>query len=72
MGITDSNGIETYKGIQIFSSNPEGKLGFLDNLVGLYVYKYWPNGTQGGPSGSGTRQDIFCLCNKFKLNDFNT
>jgi hypothetical protein len=48
VGITDSNGIETYKGIQIFSSNPEGKLGFLDNLVGLYVYKYWPNGTTGG------------------------
>lgn len=48
VGITDSNGIETYKGIQIFSSNPEGKLGFLDNLVGLYVYKYWPNGTIAG------------------------
>ena len=47
VGITDSNGIETYKGIQI-SSNPEGKLGFLDNLVGIYVYKYWPNGTITG------------------------
>jgi hypothetical protein len=45
VGITDSNGIETYKGIQIFSSKSEGKLGFLDNLVELYVYKYWPNGT---------------------------
>jgi hypothetical protein len=47
-GMTDSNGIEIYKGIQIFSSNPEGKLGFLDNAIGLYVYKYWPNGTVKG------------------------
>lgn len=48
VGITDGNGIGTYKGIQIFRSNPEGKLGFLDNLVGFYVYKYWPNGTITG------------------------
>jgi hypothetical protein len=39
VGNTDSNGVETYKGIQIFSSNPEGKLGFLDNVIGSYVYK---------------------------------
>ena len=38
------NGIDTNKGIQIFESNPEGRLGFLDNVIGLYVYKYWPNG----------------------------
>jgi hypothetical protein len=48
VGNTDSNGIEIYKGIQIFSSNPEGKLGFLDNVIGLYVYKYLPNGTTTG------------------------
>ncbi len=48
VGSTDSNGIETYKGIQIFSSNPEGKLGFLDNAIGIYVYKYLPNGTTTG------------------------
>lgn len=48
VGNTDSNGIETYKGIQIFSSNPEGKLGFLDNVIGIYVYKYLPNGTTSG------------------------
>lgn len=48
VGNTDSNGVETYKGIQIFSSNPEGKLGFLDNVIGVYVYKYLPNGTTTG------------------------
>jgi len=48
VGNTDSNGVEIYKGIQIFSSNPEGKLGFLDNVIGIYVYKYWPNGTTTG------------------------
>lgn len=48
VGNTDSNGIETYKGIQIFSSNSEGKLGFLDNVIGIYVYKYLPNGTTTG------------------------
>ena len=48
VGKTDNNGIETYKGIQIFESNPEGRLGFLDNVIGLYVYKYWPNGTASG------------------------
>lgn len=48
VGKTDDSGIETYKGIQIFESNPEGRLGFLDNVIGLYVYKYWPNGTASG------------------------
>jgi hypothetical protein len=48
VGNTDSSGVDTYKGIQIFSSDPEGKLGFLNNVVGLYVYKYWPNGTTTG------------------------
>ena len=48
VGKTDDNGIETYKGIQIFESNPEGRLGFLNNVIGLYVYKYLPNGTASG------------------------
>lgn len=48
VGNTDTNGVETYKGIQIFSSNPEGKLGFLDNVIGIYVYKYLQNGTTTG------------------------
>ena len=29
-------------------ASPEGRLGFLDNVIGLYVYKYWPNGTASG------------------------
>jgi len=48
VGNTDSSGVETFKGFQIFSSNPEGKLEFLDNVIGVYVYKYWPNGTTTG------------------------
>lgn len=48
VGITDSSGVEIYKGFQIFSSNPEGNLGSLDNVIGIYVYKYWPNGTTTG------------------------
>lgn len=48
VGNTDSSGVEIYKGIQVFSSDPEGKLGFLDNVIGMYVYKYWPNGATTG------------------------
>lgn len=48
VGSTDNSGVEIYKGIQVFSSDPEGKLGFLDNVIGMYVYKYWPNGTTTG------------------------
>jgi hypothetical protein len=48
VGSTESSGVEIYKGIQIFNSNPESKLGFLDNVIGMYVYKYWPNGTTTG------------------------
>ncbi len=29
-------------------TNSEGKLAFLDNIVGLYLYRYWPNGTTCG------------------------
>ena len=48
VGNTDRSGVEIYKAMQIFSSNPEGKLGSLDNVIGIYVYKYWPNGTTTG------------------------
>jgi hypothetical protein len=40
LGITDKNGTRTYHGIQIFQTNSDGKLVFLDNLIGLYEYKY--------------------------------
>jgi hypothetical protein len=48
LGITDKNGTQTYHGIQIFQTNSDGKLAFLDNLIGLYEYKYWSNGTKSG------------------------
>ena len=48
LGITDKNGIQTYHGIQIFQTDSDGKLAFLDNLIGLYDYKYWSNGTKSG------------------------
>ena len=44
-GTTDENRTETFRGIQIFSTDSDGELAFLDNLVGIYVYKYYPNGT---------------------------
>lgn len=52
VGTTDEDGTETFRGIQIFfrgiqifSTDSDGELAFLDNLVGIYVYKYYPNGT---------------------------
>lgn len=48
IGLTDKNGTQTYRGIEIFQTDSDGKLSFLDNLVGLYEYKYWPNGTKSG------------------------
>ena len=48
LGITDKNGTQTYRGIQIFQTDSDGKLSFLDNLIGLYEYKYWSNGTKSG------------------------
>lgn len=48
LGITDKNGTQTYRGIQIFQTDSDGKLAFLDNLIGLYEYKYWANGTKSG------------------------
>lgn len=48
LGITDKNGTDTYRGILIFQTDSDGKLAFLDNLIGLYEYKYWSNGTNSG------------------------
>lgn len=38
-GFTNEKGDTMYRGIQIFSTNSAGKLIFMDNLVGLYVYE---------------------------------
>ena len=48
LGITDKNGIDTYRGILIFQTNSDGKLAFLDNLIGLYEYKSWSDGRKSG------------------------
>jgi hypothetical protein len=48
VGTQDKDGSETYKGMQIFKSNPESKLAFLNNIIGIYLYKSWPNGTSSG------------------------
>ena len=44
LGITDKNGTDTYHGILIFQTDSDGKLAFLDNLIGLYEYKSWSDG----------------------------
>jgi hypothetical protein len=38
-GFTNEKGDTMYRGIQIFSTNSAGKMDFMDNLVGLYVYE---------------------------------
>lgn len=48
VGTEDSSGIETYKGIQIFKANSDSKLAFLNDVIGIYLYRYWPNGTTSG------------------------
>ena len=48
LGITDKDETQTYRGIQIFKTDSDGKLAFLDNLIGLYEYKNWANGTKSG------------------------
>jgi hypothetical protein len=48
LGITDKNGTDTYRGILPFQTDSDGKLAFLDNLIGLYEYKSWFNGTKSG------------------------
>jgi hypothetical protein len=39
LGFTDETGDTTYRGIQIFSTNSAGKIAFMDNLIGLYIYE---------------------------------
>jgi hypothetical protein len=48
LGITDKNGTDTYRGILIFQTDSDGKLAFLDNLIGLYEYKSWSDGKKSG------------------------
>ena len=48
LGTTDKNGTDTYRGIIIFQTDSNGKLAFLDNLVGLYEYKSWLDGKKSG------------------------
>ena len=48
LGITDKNGTDTYRGIIIFQTDSDGKLAFLDNLIGLYEYKSWSDGRKSG------------------------
>jgi hypothetical protein len=48
IGITDKNGTDTYHGIQIFQTDSDGKLAFLDNLIGVYEDKSWSNSTKSG------------------------
>ena len=46
LGVTNEKGETVYHGIQIFSTNSTGKLSFMDNLVGLYVYEDNPDGSR--------------------------
>jgi hypothetical protein len=46
LGVTNEEGEVTYRGIQIFDTNSTGKMSFMDNLVGLYVYEDNPDGTR--------------------------
>ena len=48
VGTAESSGIETYKGLQIFNANPDSKLAYLNNVIGIYLYRSWPNGTSSG------------------------
>jgi hypothetical protein len=46
LGVTNEKGEIIYRGIQIFSTNSTGKLSFMDNLVGLYIYEDNPDGSR--------------------------
>jgi hypothetical protein len=46
LGVTNEKGEIIYHGIQIFNTNSTGKLSFMDNLVGLYVYEDNPDGSR--------------------------
>jgi hypothetical protein len=49
--MTDANGTQKYRGIEIFHTDSDGKLAFLDNLIGLYEYKSWLDGKKSGIIG---------------------
>jgi hypothetical protein len=51
LGMTDANGTQKYRGIEIFHTDSDGKLAFLDNLIGLYEYKSWLDGKKSGIIG---------------------
>lgn len=46
LAVTNEEGGIIYRGIQIFSTNSTGKMAFMDNLVGLYVYEDNLDGTR--------------------------
>ena len=46
LGVTNEKGEKIYRGIQIFSTNSTGKLSFMNNLVGLYIYEDNPDGSR--------------------------
>ena len=48
LGMTDANRTQKYRGIEIFHTDSDGKLAFLDNLIGLYEYKSWLDGKKSG------------------------
>jgi hypothetical protein len=48
LGMTNINGTQTFKGIMILQTDSDGKLAFLDNLIGLYEYKSWLDGKKSG------------------------
>ena len=48
LGMTDINGTQTFRGMMILQTDSDGKLAFLDNLIGLYEYKSWLDGKQSG------------------------
>jgi hypothetical protein len=48
LGMTDINGTQTFRGMMILQTDSDGKLAFLDNLIGLYEYKSWLDGKKSG------------------------
>ena len=46
LGETNEKGEKIYRGIQLFSTNSTGKLSFMDNLVGIYIYEDNPDGSR--------------------------
>ncbi len=46
LGVTNEEGEVIFRGIEIFHTNSTGRMSFMDNLVGLYVYENNPDGTR--------------------------